>query len=69
MVEVFKTNVMINKEAQGMVDLLGQHFPACKINMDLEDCDKILRVEGVSLDIEKVKRLVQKMGYECLLLE
>ena len=44
MVEIFKTNVLEASVACRLVDLLLQQFPGCKINFDLHDCDKILRV-------------------------
>ena len=46
MIEVFKTNVEKTNDADKMVRLLLEHFPQSKINFDLHDCDKILRVEG-----------------------
>ena len=49
MIEVFKTNVQEFSEAQKLVALLRKHFPNSKINFDLDDCDKVLRVEGNNL--------------------
>jgi len=46
MVEIFKTNVEINTDANAIVSILQRQFPDCKINFDLEDCDRILRIEG-----------------------
>jgi len=67
--EVFKTNVQEADEATKLIALLLQHFPGCKINFDLHDCDKVLRMEGKNLLTEKVIILVKENGFECNVLE
>ena len=47
MTEIFKTNVQTEIEALLLTRLLGKIFSEAKINFDLEDCDKILRIEGL----------------------
>lgn len=69
MVEVFKTNVQEFTEAQQLVALLRRHFPGTKINIDMDDCDKVLRVEGNNLRIEKLMTLVTKKGFLCTVLD
>jgi hypothetical protein len=69
MVEVFKTNVQEFSEAQKLVALLRRHFPDSKINFDLDDCDKVLRVEGSNLRIEKVMTIVMEKGFLCAVLD
>lgn len=69
MVEVFKTNVQEFAEAQNLVALLRRHFPNSKINFDLDDCDKVLRVEGNDLRIEKVMTLIMEKGFLCAVLD
>jgi len=68
MVEVFKTNVQEMKQAIDLIDQLCFHFPDYKANFDLEDCDKILRVEGSEVEIEKVIMTMNNHGFECLVL-
>jgi hypothetical protein len=65
MVEVFKTNVQEASEANKLVSLLLQHFPGSKINFDLHDCDKILRVEGKNFANETIMVLVKENGFAC----
>jgi hypothetical protein len=69
MVEVFKTNVHEFSEAQKLLALLRRHLPGAKVNFDLDDCDKVLRVEGNNLPVEKVMTLVIKKGFLCTLLD
>lgn len=69
MVEVFKTNVQQFTEAQQLVALLRRHFPGTKINIDMDDCDRVLRVEGNNLRIEKLMTLVAEKGFLCTVLD
>lgn len=45
MIEVFKTNVEDRDHARMLLDLIHHSFIGYKANFDLEDCDKILRVQ------------------------
>lgn len=69
MIEVFKTNVEESAQAKKIIDLLLEYFPGNKINFDLHDCDKILRVEGKSFCTEKIRGLVTENGFSCDVLE
>jgi hypothetical protein len=69
MVEVFKTNVRYKKQARALLGALAKQFPLFRINFDLEDCDKILRVEGENIQQGKIARLVTEQGYQCHILE
>jgi hypothetical protein len=69
MIEVFKTNVKKPVQAKKVVDILLEHFPGNKINFDLHDCDKILRVEGKSFCAEEIVTLVTENGFSCNILE
>jgi hypothetical protein len=68
-VEVFKTNVRENHQAAMLVTLLAEQFPLCRINFDLHDCDKILRVEGEDIMPHNIVRIVASRGYQCGVLE
>lgn len=70
MIEIFKTNVKTELEAFVLIELLQNVFVHAKINFDLEDCDRILRVDGInSQDISEVERNLNKYGYRCKILQ
>jgi hypothetical protein len=69
MVEVFKTNVRKVSEAKKIVSLLLEYFPNSRINFDLHDRDKILRVKSENVMPEKVMTLVKEKGFACNVLE
>ena len=65
MVEVFKTNVQQRELAEQLVSILHDRFAFLKINFDLEDCDKILRVEGKEICVETIIEILSAHGFEC----
>ena len=69
MIEVFTTNVQEAAEANRLVALLTRHFPGNKINFDLDDCDKILRVEGRNFTADGIILLLKETGFACDVLE
>lgn len=69
MVEIFKTNMPDRSQAERMLSLLVMHFRESRINFDMHDCDKILRVEANHIMPEKVIELMQMHGYHCQVLE
>jgi hypothetical protein len=69
MVEVFKTNVRQKRHARRLLNVLACQFPALRVNFDLEDCDKILRIEGTNFPQEKIAKLVIENGYQCDVLD
>jgi len=68
-VEVFRTNVQEQDLAKELTSRLLAHFPHHKINFDLQDCDKILRVEGTEISREKIIELITSEGFQCHVLE
>lgn len=68
-IEVFKTNVHKELDARKLEEVLHEHFPHCEINFDLDDCDKILRIEGESVCIDSVIEVLSKLNFICEVLE
>ena len=68
-IEVFKTNVVDREDAERLVLTLSALFPGTRINFDLHDCDKILRLEGSSFSVEKIIAVVQQHGFNCSVLD
>jgi len=63
MVEVFKTNVVEAEMAEKLIELIHEFFPHLEINFDLDDQDRILRIQSLKeIDLSKVKLLCNSMG-------
>ena len=71
MVEVFKTNVADPRQAQALVDEIQSEFTQYAANFDLDDCDRILRVEthGNSIENIDIIGLLNSRGWGCEVLE
>lgn len=69
MVEVFKTNVNKVSQADKLINLLRQQFPGNKINFDMHDCDKVLRIEGHTFAATRIITIVNENGFACSILE
>lgn len=67
-VEIFKTNVQEDQQANELIGYLNDSFPTWKINFDLADCDKILKIEGPELQSDKVIELFALNGFYCEIL-
>ena len=65
MVEVFKTNVQYRALAEQLASILRDRFAFSRISFDLEDCDKILRVEGKQICVENVIEMLSTYGLKC----
>ena len=68
MLEVFKTNTQKKAQSNRLLCILCEAFPSLKINFDLADCDKVLRVEGEHMETIRIVMLVKEHGFTCELL-
>ena len=64
-VEVFKTNVQKKAQSKIVLGVLSKVDPSFKINFDLSDCDKVLRVEGDNIEATTIMVLVKERGFNC----
>ena len=65
MIEVFRTNICNEVDATVIMNILKTKFPDFRINFDLDDCDKILRIAGEEISPDYISLLVNKLGFEC----
>lgn len=70
MIAVFKTNVLFQMDALQIVDDLQKKLRITKINFDLEDCDKILRIEASKkVNNQYIIIYLKQLGYYCEILD
>lgn len=70
MVWIFKTSVQKQKDVRQVKPELDEVLlPKAVWNFDLEDCDRILRIEAETLQPQSIEQLLTKSGFECEELE
>jgi hypothetical protein len=66
-VEVFRTNVASAREAFVVTSLVQAYFPGCRATVDLDDRERILRVQDCLSDAplpeSAIRRLVSGLGF------
>ena len=69
-VEVFKTNVNDRGQADWLVRQIEKAFENCAANFDLEDCDRVLRVQTSDprLDVCTLIAMLRDLGFQAQVL-
>jgi len=65
MIYVFKTSVRLKKEVRQLTPHLNDLLRQSKWNFDLEDCDKILRIDTSTDKTETIVKLLHNKGFDC----
>ena len=52
-----------------MIEKLAAILPTAHIHFDLEDCDKILRIESETIAVAGIIFLLKTHGFSCEILE
>ncbi|NSL86051.1 hypothetical protein [Chitinophaga solisilvae] len=68
MIEVFSTNVIQRSDAARLEALLAEALPGCSFNFDLEDCDRIFRIQSDRDVTEEVISLFRRHHFTCSVL-
>jgi hypothetical protein len=70
-VEVFKTNVAHKQAAKAIIEQIGVYQPQYKCNFDLDDCDKVLRIENAKghVDAKLIFQILKKNNHKGSILE
>jgi hypothetical protein len=66
---VFKTNLTDPNRIHDVEKSLDVHPNIFKWNVDLHDCDNILRIEADDLSGKEIENLLSRAGYYCEELE
>ncbi|MEO6149875.1 MAG: hypothetical protein ABIP28_06925 [Mucilaginibacter sp.] len=62
---VFKTSIKTEADRQNLCDVLN-HRHITDWNVDLDDCDKVLRVVSCTLNSVHIIEMVNQKGYLCI---
>ena len=62
---VLKTNIRYKKHLKEVAPLLDGQHSILRWNVDLQDRDKVLRIEAAALPINDIIQLIQQAGFYC----
>lgn len=65
MIYVFTTSIKTKQEVGQLTPHLNDLLKQAKWNFDLEDCDKILRIDTETEIIQTVINLLHNNGFDC----
>ena len=66
---VFKTNLTNPNRVHDVETSLDIHPNIFRWNVDLQDCDNVLRIEANDLSAKKIESILSSAGYYCEELE
>jgi copper chaperone len=62
---VFKTNIRYKKQLVQIGRQLEELPGILQWNVDMQDCDKVLRIQARNVDPQSIARSLQQAGYAC----
>ncbi|NSL88471.1 hypothetical protein [Chitinophaga solisilvae] len=69
MIGIFKTNISSPQEKQQMIHAIESQFIVGSCHVDIEDCDKVLRIAGLQVEENIIIDFVKNQGFLCEVLE
>lgn len=69
MIGIFKTNIATQEDRQNILQAIRNRFEVGQCHVDLEDCDRVLRITEMSVEENDVIDFVKKQGFDCDVLE
>ena len=62
---IFKTNASRQSEVSSLQRMLSKFDHIIEVSVDLEDCDKVLRIVGNNPSPSQIQLLVSSLGLTC----
>jgi len=62
---ILKTNISSKKHVKAVAPLLDGQENISRWNIDLNDIDKVLRIESTEMELTEVVQLIQEAGFYC----
>ncbi|MBC9915210.1 hypothetical protein [Chitinophaga varians] len=70
MIGIFRTNINTVKDKDDVIDAISASFSVNACSVDIEDCDKVLRVISPQQLAERtIIEFVNRLGFRCDILD
>lgn len=65
MVGIFKTNIKTVYDKNKVIHAIVDNFKVTACSVDIEDCDRVLRIVSQQIGEEAIIAFVKRLGYHC----
>jgi len=62
---IFKTNIGSKKQVAKVAKLLNDEDEILRWNIDLQDIDRVLRIEAINVGKHKIISIIENAGFFC----
>ncbi|WP_106602486.1 hypothetical protein [Chitinophaga ginsengisoli] len=64
---IFRTNICTHQDKKDVIQAIQQHFNVTNCSIDIEDCDKVMRIVAGSAPVAEndIILFIHCMGYQC----
>jgi len=64
---IFRTNICTHQDKKDVIQAIQQHFNITNCSIDIEDCDKVMRIVASPATVEEndIILFIRRMGYQC----
>ena len=69
MTGIFKTNIVTQEDRTNVIHAIRNRFEIGQFHLDLEDCDKVLRITDMRVKENEMIDFVQQQGFYCAILD
>jgi len=65
MIGIFKTNITNLHDKLRVIGAIEANFSVLACSIDIEDCDRVLRIVSQQVGEEAIMAFVKTLGYHC----
>ncbi len=65
MILIFKTSIRNKRQVHQVANILGSLSGIIRWTLDLDDCDRVLRLEAAGIHAAEVEQLIGSAGFHC----
>jgi hypothetical protein len=69
MIGIFRTNIVTQHDKKRVIGEIEANFSVMACSIDIEDCDRVLRIVSQQVMEDAIMTFVKRLGYHCDLLD
>jgi hypothetical protein len=65
MIGIFRTNIATQHDKKRVIGAIEANFSVLACSVDIEDCDRVLRIVSQQVGEDAIIAFVKRLGYHC----